>query len=162
MTYKEVMQMALDALQYNLANWQGKDKTIEALRAALAQPEPEPVATLILGGIVDGEFDDNEIEIDNSALERLQEILVKNCDAVHLDIYTAPPQRKPLSDEDKAILEAVHRELDDQDYSGDAPGHSHRIPGIWDSDNGDKAGEPCAWCLTWKKFTALIEREKNT
>ena len=44
MTDKEVMQMALDVLEYNQANWQGKDKALEGIRAALAQPEPEPIA----------------------------------------------------------------------------------------------------------------------
>jgi hypothetical protein len=64
-----------------------------------------------------------------------------------------------MSAEDLAILEAVRREMDEDD-DGNAPGHAHEIPGIWDSDNGAKAGKPCAWCLTWRKFTALIERER--
>ena len=60
--------------------------------------------------------------------------------------------------EDAEILAAVHRELDDGDRTGNAPGHAHKIPGIWDDDNGAKSGKPCAWCLTWVKFTALIDR----
>ena len=48
MTDRELMQMALDALEYerkanNPLDW-SHDNAIEALRAALAQPEPEPVA----------------------------------------------------------------------------------------------------------------------
>lgn len=61
--------------------------------------------------------------------------------------------------EDRAILEAVHRELDREGRNGDAPGHAHEIPGVWDSDNGAMAGKPCAWCLTWRKFTALIRAD---
>ena len=34
---------------------------------------------------------------------------------------------------------------------GNAPGHGHSIPGVWDSDNGKLAGKPCAWCAVWKK-----------
>lgn len=78
-------------------------------------------------------------------------------------LYTTPPAARQwvgLMDEDREILEAVRREMDEDD-DGNAPGHGHRIPGIWDEDNGDLAGKPCAWCLTWAKFTALIEREKN-
>lgn len=60
--------------------------------------------------------------------------------------------------EDAEILAAVHRELDDGDRTGNAPGHAHKLPGIWDDDNGAKSGKPCAWCLTWVKFTALIDR----
>ena len=86
-------------------------------------------------------------------------------------LYTTPPQRTwvGLTDEDKAILEAVHRELDRDCYEGNAPGHSHRTKGVWDEDNGKLAGKPCAWCLTWAKFTTLIKneaahgiKEKNT
>lgn len=39
---------------------------------------------------------------------------------------------------------------------GNAPGHAHAIPGIWDSDNGAKAGKPCAWCKTWNLARAAI------
>jgi hypothetical protein len=35
--------------------------------------------------------------------------------------------------------------------SGNAPGHSHGIPGIWDSDNGELAGKKCAWCEVWRE-----------
>lgn len=76
-------------------------------------------------------------------------------------VYTAPQAQRTwvgMTDEDRAILEAVQRELDDV-ADGNAPGHGHRIAGIWDEDNGDLAGKPCAWCLTWAKFTALIDRE---
>jgi hypothetical protein len=72
-------------------------------------------------------------------------------------VYTTPPAAPvPLTDEDRAILEAVKREMDDD---GNAPGHRHKITGVWDDDNGELAGKPCAWCMTWKKFTTLIERE---
>lgn len=64
-----------------------------------------------------------------------------------------------LRDEDREILEAVRRELDRGNQDGNAPGHGHQVPGIWDSDNGARAGKPCAWCLTWKKFTTIIDRE---
>lgn len=32
---------------------------------------------------------------------------------------------------------------------GNAPGHGHDVPGIWDSDNSPLAGKECAWCKTW-------------
>lgn len=39
---------------------------------------------------------------------------------------------------------------------GNAPGHCHDIPGVWDSDNSsDIAGKPCAWCATWNKAKEL-------
>jgi hypothetical protein len=73
---------------------------------------------------------------------------------------TPEPVAQPLSMQDLAILEAVRRELDDE-KPGNAPGHAHSVVGIWDDDNGVKAGKPCAWCLMWKKFTALIVISKG-
>ena len=72
----------------------------------------------------------------------------------------AQPAQEPLSNDFLEILEAVRRELDDGDKSGNAPGHVHDVPGIWDSDNYKKAGKPCSWCAAWKKFTELIDSEK--
>lgn len=37
---------------------------------------------------------------------------------------------------------------------GNAPGHAHEVPGVWDSDNGDLAGKPCAWCAMWARSVA--------
>ena len=48
MTNKELMQMALDALEKHVHEYEA----IEALRAALAQPEQEPVAWKALVGSV--------------------------------------------------------------------------------------------------------------
>ena len=45
MTDKEIMQMALDALDDGCGKYTDEYRNlIEALRTALAQPEPEPVA----------------------------------------------------------------------------------------------------------------------
>jgi hypothetical protein len=30
-----------------------------------------------------------------------------------------------------------------------SPNHGHSMPGIWDSDNGDLAGKPCAECALY-------------
>lgn len=37
---------------------------------------------------------------------------------------------------------------------GNAPGHGHEVPGIWDADNGEKSGQPCYWCSTWRRIVA--------
>ena len=44
---REEAQQVLDALEYNQANWQGKDKAIETLRTRLSAPEP----TLVLWNV---------------------------------------------------------------------------------------------------------------
>ena len=42
MSDREAMKLALEALEFNQARWQGKDEAITALRTALAAPRPEP------------------------------------------------------------------------------------------------------------------------
>lgn len=54
------------------------------------------------------------------------------------------------------IMVAVHRELSKKTRSANAPGHDHAIEGVWDMDNKELGRTPCEWCLTWKKFTALL------
>jgi hypothetical protein len=47
---------------------------------------------------------------------------------------------------------------------GSAPGHGHTIKGIWDSDNGAKAGKTCAWCAIWHdaiETTALLAKDQE-
>lgn len=59
------------------------------------------------------------------------------------------------SAEDREIMAAVVRELGEGD-DGNAPGHAHGLPGIWDWDNGERAGKACSWCLCWARFTKLV------
>jgi FtsZ-binding cell division protein ZapB len=59
--------------------------------------------------------------------------------------------RKELADWQE-IVSAIKRETPDKFTMfsrGNAPGHCHSIPGVWDSDNGAKAGKECAWCRVW-------------
>ena len=39
---------------------------------------------------------------------------------------------------------------------GNAPGHAHQTPGVWDSDNGSLANKPCAWCAVWNEAKATM------
>ncbi|WP_420957527.1 hypothetical protein [Burkholderia gladioli] len=60
------------------------------------------------------------------------------------------------------LLAAMTREIDDGEYgqpwrgTENAPGHAHNVPGVWDADNGSKAGKPCAWCMTWNRARAAL------
>ena len=94
MTDRELMQMALDALEamqsYARAENKGLricDESIEALRDRLAQPEPEPVAYLWRGEL----FFPYEY----------QAIAEEGDDAQPL--YTAPPQREWIGLTDEEI-----------------------------------------------------------
>lgn len=54
-----------------------------------------------------------------------------------------------------AALRAIMAKLD---KGRDAPGHCHDRPGIWDDDNGEKAGQPCEWCVQWNAARAAIAK----
>ena len=85
---REVMQMALDALQ---ENWRTdeSDKAIEAIRARLAQPEQEPVAWMYEYGTDHGDAVNQIFWHKNLRLEKPTG-LVRNV----VPLYTAPPQRE--------------------------------------------------------------------
>lgn len=65
-------------------------------------------------------------------------------------------------DELLAVFGLVIGELEEigDKGTGNAPGHGHEEPGIWDSDNGALAGKPCAWCATWNKAKQLVAGAK--
>lgn len=43
-------------------------------------------------------------------------------------------------------------------HHGNSPGHGHAVPGVWDDDNGDMAGQPCEQCAEWCEFIAALQR----
>ncbi|CAB4132363.1 hypothetical protein UFOVP259_26 [uncultured Caudovirales phage] len=135
--------MAMDEDEFNKVTYDQMRQAVTAAQKALAQPEQEPVR-----------------ECNSIDCEYIDGLGKTDCDWCRPK-KVSPPQRTwvGLTDEDKAILEAVHRELDRDCDEGNAPGHSHRTKGVWDEDNGKLAGKPCAWCLTWAKFTTLIKNE---
>ena len=79
MTNKELMQMALDALEKHVHEYEA----IEALRIALAQPEPEPVAWGILN-------------TRPTEKQPLMMVMLDEPEPSHLvvPLYTAPPQHE--------------------------------------------------------------------
>ncbi len=98
MTKDEAMQMALDVMEWlqrrePLLATNRVTTSVEALRAALAQPEPEPVAWLFqhketgLTECIDTQQVEWGFEKNNPRWQKIE------------PLYTAPPQRKPLTDE---------------------------------------------------------------
>ena len=94
---KEALRLALGALQrfikydYNETPFDGKDvegaEAITAIKAALAQPEQEPVAWMVYTQEGQSVYvTDNPTDLQESQRA--------------LPLYTTPPQRKPLTDEE--------------------------------------------------------------
>ncbi|CAJ8802332.1 Uncharacterised protein [Burkholderia pseudomallei] len=65
------------------------------------------------------------------------------------------------------LMAAVIRNINHGEYNRpyrgieNAPGHAHDRPGIWDSDNGAKAGTQCAWCATWNAARAALAQRQG-
>src|SRR5690554_3480796 len=58
----------------------------------------------------------------------------------------------------QSLLEAVLREIPHREgRRGNAPGHCHAVPGVWDEDNGALAGKECAWCKVWSEALTAIQ-----
>ncbi|MBD1602355.1 ead/Ea22-like family protein [Pseudomonas typographi] len=73
---------------------------------------------------------------------------------------TALSERDQLKAEVEAlrgIMAAVVSEIPHAKHMspGNAPGHCHRLPGVWDEDNGAKAGKECGWCKVWNKALVM-------
>ncbi|BEH18918.1 hypothetical protein [Burkholderia pseudomallei] len=65
------------------------------------------------------------------------------------------------------LMAAVIRNINHGEYNRpyrgieNAPGHAHDMPGIWDSDNGAKAGTQCAWCAMWNAARAALAQRQG-
>lgn len=94
MTDRELMQQALEALR-SVQDHRPNDETnnaIAALRKRLAQPEQKPVAWANLNELTE-QFN----SVNCGTVYRLP-------DEVRSPLYTSPPQRKPLTEEEIELL----------------------------------------------------------
>ena len=90
MTNKEAMQMALDALdRSDYLGWEANIPAMKALRAALAQPEPEPFE---YWNAVEGwvKIDETRQHFDSVGCGTIYKSAGEN----RVPLYTAPSQRK--------------------------------------------------------------------
>jgi hypothetical protein len=91
MTDRELLQQALDVLEdvFEVNDWTTYNKTIEALRTRLAQPEPEPVAWMY-------EFGTDNADAVNDVRWYKNVSLTKPHGMVRdvVSLYTAPPKKE--------------------------------------------------------------------
>ena len=100
MTDREVMQMALEALELEATRTPIPETAaaIEALRARLAEPEPEPVAVAWMLVLPDGRLERMSVTSFDDEAEEMLARSIAGCTMAPL--YTAPPTRRPLTDEE--------------------------------------------------------------
>ena len=103
------------------------------------------------------------LECENTQLTGLVESLraelrQENCLSFQNQVVELEAQR----DELLSVFQLVIKEMEHRDRNnGNAPGHAHKIPGVWDIDNGALAGKSCAWCATWAKAKELATKAKE-
>ena len=69
---------------------------------------------------------------------------------------------KRQRDELLAVISGIVEEVPHRHGSrGNAPGHGHDTPGIWDSDNGALAGKECGWCKAWRCAVEIYNKAKG-
>ena len=117
MTDKEVMQMALIALEIYGAQAPQVEETLEALRAALAQPEPEPVAWMHTMDNTEG-CEENEpwvvlMDSDENPFGVPGDDYSETYPVISQPLYTAPPQREWVGLTDEEILEEYRQSYGD-------------------------------------------------
>lgn len=44
---------------------------------------------------------------------------------------------------------------------GNAPGHCHAVPGVWDRGNGERSGTACGWCRIWNAARAMVKEANH-
>ena len=101
---RKAAQQALEALKNTVehlpVHFDDHFEAIEALRAALAQPEPEPVAWMKRLYLPGDDWDAYDFSANQYG-------------EFQTPLYTAPPQRKPLTDQEiiEAIKHISHNEM---------------------------------------------------
>lgn len=74
--------------------------------------------------------------------------LAKRYDALHAKVDALT----------EALQDVLHTFDDRHDRQGH-PDHCHRIPGIWDEDNGARAGKPCADCAAFDRARVVLAQD---
>lgn len=65
-------------------------------------------------------------------------------------LFAGPIHAPSVTDEWRTMMQWLI------DQRGKA-GHCHAKPGIWDDDNGDKAGQPCEQCAMYDRALAMLQ-----
>ena len=108
-------------------------------------------------------LDDRGIYIEDVALALLAEIerLETWRTAFLAEREAQIRQRDQLRADNEALRSLVLSSLEEgkglPGAGGNAPGHCHAVPGVWDRGNGDRSGTACGWCRIWNAAQAMAK-----
>ncbi|WP_177429815.1 hypothetical protein [Pseudomonas sp. SWI44] len=87
------------------------------------------------------------------------------CDCLSAQLINANRERDQLKAENEALRSLVLSALEEGNgrlsSGGNAPGHCHEVPGVWDRGNGDRSGTPCGWCRIRNAAQAMAKEAPN-
>lgn len=153
-------------------HWANDSNNVQALYAELLRVTTQRnAAQTILKKFVDGEHDHDENQADRhmyftdaeSLLALIGGELAEHTlvpDMTLKAMHEASVALKAECEGLREVMACVVSEIPRGYSRGNAPGHCHDIPGIWDRDNGDKAGKECGWCKVWNAAIALSKGER--
>lgn len=119
---------------------EARSKLHDLLAAGSTKPAGEPVAW--------------RHNLTHSLHDLESEVQLADGDEWAEPLYTAPVEASGGVSEwrsaVKALMDtatAIEKECD----GPDAPGHGHRVPGLWDA-----TGKPCDWCAAWSRLRSML------
>lgn len=59
------------------------------------------------------------------------------------------------------VLSALEEGKGRPGTGGNAPGHCHAVPGVWDRGNGERSGTACGWCRIWNAAQAMAKEASH-
>jgi hypothetical protein len=108
---------------------------------------------------------DNGIVFDVHQNRSFPEFMAQNKDYADLVLAADPAAVLELIAEIerlREVMSCVVNEIPSYTHrDGNAPGHCHTIPGVWDRDNGAKAGTECGWCKVWNAAVAMSKEPSH-
>lgn len=98
-----------------------------------------------------------------SEIETLEKLVLIKTQAPSVVPSEAPDDSHELARLKGLICAMVdHLERRQEYRSGNAPGHSHKIPGVWDIDNAELAGKKCSWCELWQEALEIYRQKTSS
>jgi hypothetical protein len=91
--------------------------------------------------------------------DRLRHGLAIEGDHVCPNVLLADEAERRLAAIKVAATDLVARLLRAWSVEGNIPGHCHSRRGIWDDDNGERAGKPCEDCAAWQRLRSLLTND---
>ncbi|UBM23319.1 ead/Ea22-like family protein [Pseudomonas sp. p1(2021b)] len=87
------------------------------------------------------------------------------CDCLSAQLINANRERDQFKAENEALRSLVLSALEESNgrpgSGGNAPGHCHEVPGVWDRGNGDRSGTQCGWCRIWSAAQAMAKEARH-